>query len=701
MPTTATFSIRETSGISATNFPVTLSCFFAKGHVRGHFTGPLVKVNGAGIPSQCDVQGTWDDGSIRHALVSFKLSIIGNTTKSVTVEDAPGIPPPPMTIVVPQSDLTLWYEMTLKNGESWLANMKGGQLVIDYAKQVSRDFKPLLSGQIVNEVEISGPLKKSGALHPNLSMTMRWRVFDGWNGARIEFVAYNTPLPAAGAPKADDYEFTKATIRSGADDSAHEVFAAPAGILWDQTFFAHRFWVGADKAPDLVIRQDLKYLVENGFFPPYDYTAPISDVDCEAWAKNYWNKFKVNTTFPLGIPLNSGPVEKAMGNTGDRDDIGNVPRWTAYSLNSNYKRASLIMEAADANSCGAFPIWVRDPDTGAMGVKYNDKRWNGGKGPRGNRISCPNTYGVHHSPAWGYGSYLVEGDRLRADILSGTACVAPIWYPYTGTLPYKGSRHWAWGMRNLYLAYLVLPDAHPLRAYFKDRVDVNYSKVVGDTTDPKYGIEIEDAATICASGRGCYAIPVSSPWQDAWVAAVSRWIAKTTPHPDAKAMFEWFADYWIKAYVTKIGEAWKHPNGSTYTWDANDGGYATAYSCPPVNCLLKYDANGKVVEDSATRKPINNYALLKYSLRINQDYTWTGTATQPNLGALGTDPLLWPFKGGSYTEPTAVTSSWQVYAIHWLSAELNRSGLANAKEVYNVMKPLIDKEVKVAGLRMK
>ena len=56
--------------MTTTNYPVTLSMVFKKADVQDNVT---VLAGGVVLATQTDVKVRWEDGSVRHALVSFVI----------------------------------------------------------------------------------------------------------------------------------------------------------------------------------------------------------------------------------------------------------------------------------------------------------------------------------------------------------------------------------------------------------------------------------------------------------------------------------------------------------------------------------------------------------------------------------------------------------------------------------------------------
>jgi len=65
-------TVTEASGSSQTDRPLTLSRVFAQGDIPNF---AKARVGGLAVPTQCDVKTRWPDGSVQHAIISFKATL--------------------------------------------------------------------------------------------------------------------------------------------------------------------------------------------------------------------------------------------------------------------------------------------------------------------------------------------------------------------------------------------------------------------------------------------------------------------------------------------------------------------------------------------------------------------------------------------------------------------------------------------------
>jgi hypothetical protein len=105
--------------------PVTLSRVGARGDFR---TGVTPLVDGRALPAQVDVLARHEDGSIRHALVSFRLPVDEGDTRverSIGFADAAPEAPPAFERPGRGEGAPLVVELTDEDGGHWTAEVAG------------------------------------------------------------------------------------------------------------------------------------------------------------------------------------------------------------------------------------------------------------------------------------------------------------------------------------------------------------------------------------------------------------------------------------------------------------------------------------------------------------------------------------------------------------------------------------------------
>ncbi len=62
--------IREKAGVTTSNYPIQIARPFVKGEISNF---PQVVIDGTPMLTQADVKIRWDDGSVRHAVITFYI----------------------------------------------------------------------------------------------------------------------------------------------------------------------------------------------------------------------------------------------------------------------------------------------------------------------------------------------------------------------------------------------------------------------------------------------------------------------------------------------------------------------------------------------------------------------------------------------------------------------------------------------------
>jgi hypothetical protein len=187
--------VKELEAVQDNLVPVTASVVCKE----GEYQDIGVVIGGDLVPSQTNILARHDDGSIRHALVTFHIATVGqvDTVHTVTLDpnqsqDAERFPLPKMDF----DDLAAKVEVTDTNGGVWIADIPSafGWPIVRVAGTSDR-FSPRLKGPLGEEVEWRQPLKGLSGDHPQLTASFRWRLYDRAKGARIEVVLENAAYP--------------------------------------------------------------------------------------------------------------------------------------------------------------------------------------------------------------------------------------------------------------------------------------------------------------------------------------------------------------------------------------------------------------------------------------------------------------------------------------------------------------------------
>lgn len=267
--------------------------------------------------------------------------------------------------------------------------------------------------------------------------------------------------------------------------------------LVSSTRLAH--WLAAD--PLLSVKNDVAYMQATERVPTY--FAAIDPAN----------------TLVTGLPASFTPLQiggydyqgDIMGNTGYASPIGLLPQHDALYLMTTADVSAQVQR--NAYSAGRYPIHWRDSSTNRPPVfaTYPNLVIGSGQGitnTGGSTTSsytpavtgtAPPSWDLAHCPSVGYMAYLLTGRFYHAETAQ-FAAVANHFHQDdiirgggTGVIRSYGgandTRHAAWGIRSLWQAYEVTPDADTaIRANFKAAlqatIDFHHARYVAQTNNP-------------------------------------------------------------------------------------------------------------------------------------------------------------------------------------------------------------------------
>lgn len=669
--TQVTAVIREVSSKSASDVPVTASLVLKE----GDFFDVGVLLGGQLVESQLNIRARHGDGSIRHCLVTFKTDVAAGAEQTVVFDSdqsksAKRFPVPDMDWDLLACRVTL----TDSSDQVWIRDIPpelGWPIVRAGALPNWSHYRTGLEGPIGAEVEFQTDL--DGAIsgkHPNITVMLRWKLYDRAKGARIEAVVENSSYP-----QMDDVSFKELKIEMG----GQEVLLLKNGIMYAGQRLRRTEWVG-EVPPELIVRQDPTYLREIAVWPLYDTSSPFSDASAEKELQSDFDKGKVDPeNHPDGIPLTSGPIFNYMPGTGGRRDIGPLPGWAVVAINSRALKAEQVLRAADGNAAGAFSVHMRGPG-GYMGLTY-EHHVTKAKGDGRN----PNVVDRAHQPNIGYPSYVLTGERYYEEEIMAYASYCTREWPWKKDLKSPGSRDSAWSLRAVSQAAYILPDTNPLKGYFLDIFDHNMDIWVRDFMDPTtFPLHTWSLGGWKSSGRKNWPCGGRfSPWQFAWhVWSLYRGY-QLLGDERAEELYKFSCHYFQECYARQLGSSFTSKDGQKITWDPL---YADQYSF----CVSKHepfiddDGDWDVVPGSQVA--LTNLAECLWYLHVNSTNEWSG-GDYPDMPKEGPAPENW-----TPTPPEARKdhSTFEEYAMADLAPLMAFTGIEHGDEVWKFIEPYVD-----------
>jgi len=618
--------------LSATRTLVNTPVTFSRIGAAGDFVkGVTPSINGAKLPAQVDVLRKAPDGSIRHALVSFRLPKLAAGGK-VTVDWLNEKPADPPALKWPD-DVKATLVLTPEEGAPVTS-------VLTMMSDTPR-IKVLYDGPVMKEFEVHGiPVDAEGKPSRHIEVFWRLRAFTGEKSVRIACVVERCKDRTK--PKAEpiQYKFKSVKLTVGGK-TLYE--AGPFDHL-DQTRYRILVW-SAGAVEDIHRRPNYAYWQKGKFVPRYRWSGkPRSPKAVDAfYAKR--QPMSVHPRRPQGM-LESGIILRHMPNTGGRWDLGPYPSWVqAYLLAGGGPKTYRAILHADGNGGGAFFIHVRQDGMPGYNI-FTVKQPAQDKGfrlplyrlPDGSKPAAQPDHA--HAPSIGYIAYLLTGDKYYADETSFWAAYHCGEWPHKG-LKWRGmDRSFSWSFRQTVDAAYILPDNHPLLPFFRKAINKCIDEMTNRYVKSDRRVHSPDTGNFQCSGRQNW---VNAMRCSAWMYAWCVWAfgnAAEKDFPKAAACRDWSAGFIVGLYTSD--DEFKAPDGKTYKIDPRDAmPYSTAIALLPTKIVkLK---NGKDGVKLTAWKPeqFENFAAIWYYTKLNVDNGWYD---QRGLEFLPDDKGVWPLR---------------------------------------------------------
>jgi hypothetical protein len=400
--------------------------------------GTAVRVGA--LATQTDIKRTWDDGSIRFAVVTANVPRAGTylltTGSNIGGTFGPAWP-----------DLTVDFTI---NGARWTARLPA----------TLRDS--WLDGSLVQEARAVVAPMQGAAVHPLLRVLFDVRAYSG-DGFRADVTVENCLDVDAG--EALTYE-VKIMF---ANRVVFEKAAVAHGYLarWRRVF--------ALNLRESEVTPDMLPFVAARAFPRF-----LPTVDAPP-RKTDGPRFDILGTGDLMVPMDAH---------GGRPELAPYPDWTAqYLVHRRPDQREYMLRHGEA--AGSWGIHVKDTEGRLISIDRQPMYWLDPRAPSEGRARVVAAFGalrgravpgdIAHQPSLAYVPYLLTGDRFFLDEMKYWAnfCLIgsqPDDYARNGAaglLVSNEVRGIGWALRNVADAAAYTPDRDPDRAYFERKLRNN------------------------------------------------------------------------------------------------------------------------------------------------------------------------------------------------------------------------------------
>lgn len=561
--------VTSTANTTQASVPVTFGQPFRAGDWQHTTQGLVAKVDEVAVPLQADEISSHRDGSARFAVLSAQLNnlqpgqtkIINLYTGSKTINTA-NVP------ANPDWNLELEAQVYDSNGNV-VANLVV-QPQAQLAAQIASGAGRRLTGAVANEYTVALPFKDktSGIQHPHLTARLHTRLVDGGQRIRTDVVMENT---RTWTPNPGNITYSFAVKRNGSTLYTQPKFTHYHHARWHKVL-----WTGASAEPQARVRHNMPYFMASKAVWNYDLKVVVSET---ALARDYTRLATARADQAVLGPMGNMLLEKYFPTTGSRDEIGPYPRWTVnYLLSQDYRALEVMMANADA--AASVPVHYRDEDTGYPldldrypNVSITPE-WSTPKLPtmtNGTTIWTPD---VAHQGSFAYVPYLLTGDAFYQDEMMYWTS----WNAASTNPAYRGSglglakdnqvRGQAWAMRSLGETYRALPDNHPRKSYFDNRLKVNLDWYANAYPRNPNSSSLYPLNALPKPDQQEY----TGPWQNDFFGVVMGQLAELK-EPGAYEVLEWVSKFNVGRFM------------------AEDQGFCTAYAAGYF--FLIKDSSGK------------------------------------------------------------------------------------------------------------
>ncbi|MEM6639946.1 MAG: hypothetical protein AAF610_08590 [Pseudomonadota bacterium] len=543
---------------------VTFGVPIAEGAVASGTDLIVTRTDGTVLTSQWNPLASWrTDGSALHGALTFLTPDAGDNSGAYQVRT--GTPSGGSTIS--RADVvSAGFDAEVQINVGATAYRLSAADLLDGTVAPRQDYTHF-TGPLAAEFIVGGALRVNGtgAQHPTLQAYFHVRAFQRpVSRVHVTTVLENTGVFNAPADTTGDVTITV----GGTPRYTNAGFEVDADKRYPK-----RFWWNGD--PGLWVQHDTEYVQDTRLVPEY------RELTVSAATLN---------GFPSSIDWDGrGQLNAALAGGGAALHLAPLDHWSAAYLISGDRRAFDGMRAhGDAYhwvvSTFDYAMNPRDENTGFPINMANNptaigRGWGGPNAIASRRLDqSPMSTDMAHQPSCNYVLYLTtaEYDALEHCQLWGVAnwiMERPGSFPTWPRSFYIGQvRSIGWGFRNMVMAAIATPDAHPLKATLDQSVTFAIDSFQNDaraldpndnlgawlTSASANAIIYDSATTPNPSDTG----PLTgiAPWQDDFV----TWSMGFAHHVgyaaelDADGVWAWKA----QAIVERLGD------GSAYCWSS-------------------------------------------------------------------------------------------------------------------------------------
>ncbi|MCI5044019.1 MAG: hypothetical protein MRY72_04920 [Aquisalinus sp.] len=431
---------------------------------QGDLTDPqmlIAQVGGQDIPVQVDVKSSWEDGSVKHAVLSLQLPVGQDATAEVMLgqlSGQPSIEAQALAGIPAAVDYDFSVEIDFA-GQTHV--MSVNQLLAEGSGS------SWLAGELVTEERVSETLTLD-----DKELTFSFDVRTAIDGSvrTAMTVSYDNVYTTNTHNLTYDYRvIDQGTVIDSGNGLRHVHHTN-----WHENYHSD------NKSSDVHVVYDMAYLQATNLIPRIDTSL----------SSGHYGEFAQQLETGKGTygdnldfdPMGAGSITQYMPSGGSRPDIGYLTEWAAmYIVDQTAENKSALLENAYAG--GSINWHLRDPETG-LAVRLDDpdhaqhawdfnETWRSDTGSidDGDSGFTLERGEPAHKPALNSLAYLVTGDRYHLDEMYAEVAYGVFGQESStrndvGFSTYGQLRGKAWLLRDLYQASSIAPDGD-----YKDYLD--------------------------------------------------------------------------------------------------------------------------------------------------------------------------------------------------------------------------------------
>lgn len=388
---TNSVTLTELTGSAQTSRPFSISRVFAQGEIAAY---AQPSVSGTPLSTwQCDKLSSWPDGSLKHAIISFKYSLtasgavtvsfVNNTNPSsagnLAATQAAALTQAQMLAFDPGTGASTWgAEIDALQGTTQTANAR--------TMLTAGSWRYWLRGPVVTQVIVedrtstraydfgwqcasnctatdyttvtwsTAPSATYKSLHPIFVETF----YPGWSGVQTDYI-----LEDPWTDRLQD-QYYSLTLKAHSDQSITQFTRTN---LWHNaaTRWRERYWEGTTPAR---VKTDLNfpYLVQSHAVLNWDQTKVVGAGAISQEKTSFQSFMASSSTFLTSLPENlldirsNGEYIWDTGSSGGRGEIGPLPRWDVRWLYTQDEGLYRVM-LGNAATLAQMPYHVREART--------------------------------------------------------------------------------------------------------------------------------------------------------------------------------------------------------------------------------------------------------------------------------------------------------------------------------------------------